>query len=69
MGYTSAQMAELTEISEELYRAYESGSVDLPFTFIHKCAKAYGIEIIFHGVGHVSGSRMPEGGHSGGEDS
>ncbi len=45
MGYTSAQMAELTEISEELYRSYESGSVDLPFTFIHKCAKAYGIEI------------------------
>lgn len=45
MGYTSAQMAELTEISEELYCAYESGSVDLPFTFIHKCAKAYGIEI------------------------
>ncbi len=45
MGYTSARMAELTEVSEELYRAYESGSVDLPFTFIHKCAKAYGIEI------------------------
>ena len=45
MGYSVAQMAELTEISEELYGAYESGSVDLPFTFIHKCAKAYGIEI------------------------
>ena len=45
MGYSCAQMAELTEVSEELYRAYESGSVDLPFTFIHKCAKAYGIEI------------------------
>ena len=36
MGYTSAQMAELTEVSEELYRSYESGKVDLPFTFIHK---------------------------------
>ncbi len=45
MGYTTVQMAELTEISEELYCSYESGSVDLPFTFIHKCAKAYGIEI------------------------
>ena len=45
MGYTSVQMAELTEISEEQYLAYESGNVDLPFTFIHKCAKAYGIEI------------------------
>ena len=45
MGYTAAQMAELTEISEDQYCSYESGNVDLPFTFIHKCAKAYGIEI------------------------
>ena len=45
MGYTTAQMAELTEVPENLYCSYESGSVDLPFTFIHKCAKAYGIEI------------------------
>ncbi len=45
MGYTPKQMAELTEISEELYCSYETGNIDLPFTFIHKCAKAYGIEI------------------------
>ena len=45
MGYSTSKMAELTEISEELYCSYESGSVDLPFTFIHKCAKAFGIEI------------------------
>jgi len=45
MGYTQAQMAELTEISEALYCSYETGKIDLPFTFIHKCAKAYGIEI------------------------
>ena len=45
MGYTTKEMAELTEISEETYFSYESGSVDLPFTFIHSCAKAYGIEI------------------------
>ena len=45
MGYTTKEMAELTEISEETYFSYESGSVDLPFTFIHRCAKAYGIEI------------------------
>jgi acetyl-CoA synthetase len=38
-------MAELTEISEALYCSYETGKIDLPFTFIHKCAKAYGIEI------------------------
>ena len=45
MGYTTKEMAKLTEISEETYFSYESGSVDLPFTFIHRCAKAYGIEI------------------------
>ena len=45
MGYTTAQMAELTEISEPTYCSYEAGNVDLPFTFIHKCAKVYGIEI------------------------
>ena len=45
MGYTPLQMAELTEIQEDLYCAYETGKVDLPFTFIHKCAKVYGIEI------------------------
>ena len=45
MGYTTAQMAELTEISEPTYCSYEAGDVDLPFTFIHKCAKVYGIEI------------------------
>ena len=44
-GYTVEQMAEKTEVSAELYRSYESGSADLPFTFIHKCALAFGIEI------------------------
>ena len=45
MGYSASVMAELTEISEELYCSYESGSVDLPFTFIHKCSLAFGIGI------------------------
>ncbi len=45
MGYTHKEMAEMTEISEETYRSYETGTVDLPFTFIHKCAKVYGLEI------------------------
>ena len=38
MGWTVAQMAEKTEVSEEKYAAYESGKKDIPFTFIHKCA-------------------------------
>ena len=45
LGYSVAEMAEMTEVSEETYRSYETGTVDLPFTFIHKCAKAYGLEI------------------------
>jgi len=45
LGYTTAQMAERTDLSEETYLSYESGTVDLPFTFMHKCAQVYGIEI------------------------
>ncbi len=45
MGYTPKEMAEMTEVTEEAYRSYESGNIDLPFTFIHKCAKVYGLEI------------------------
>ncbi len=43
MGFSAAEMAEKTEVSEEQYLQYESGTVDLPFTFIHKCALAYGV--------------------------
>ncbi len=45
LGYTTAQMASFTDLTEEAYVEYESGTVDLPFTFMHKCAKVYGIEI------------------------
>ncbi len=45
LGYSIEKMAELTDISPETYHSYESGTVDLPFTFIHKCAKAFGVEI------------------------
>ncbi len=45
LGYSTQKMAELTEIDEDTYRLYESGSADLPFTFLHKCAKVMGVEI------------------------
>ena len=45
IGYTPAQMAQRTEVTEETYLAYESGTVDLPFTFMHKCALTFGVEI------------------------
>jgi len=45
MGFSIQKMAEGTEVSEEIYRQYEAGNTDLPFTFIHKCAKIFGVEI------------------------
>ncbi len=45
LGYSTQKMAELTEVSEGDYRTYETGTVDLPFTFLHKCAAAFGVEI------------------------
>ena len=40
MGFSESEMAEKTEVSLALYKDYESGEVDLPFTFIQKCALA-----------------------------
>ncbi len=45
MGYTVDQMAEKTDVSFELYLSYESGKIDIPFSFIHKCASAFGVEM------------------------
>ena len=45
MGWSVAEMAEKTEVTEEMYRAYEGGKIDLPFTFIHKCAVAFDIQM------------------------
>jgi len=45
VGFSIAQMAEKTELTEELYQQYEAGATDLPFTFMHKCAKIFGLEL------------------------
>ena len=44
-GMSVKEMAQKTEVSVEDYKAYEAGLEDLPFTFIHKCALTFGIEI------------------------
>ena len=44
-GFTPEQMAEKTEVTVQQYLDYEAGKYDIPFTFIHKCALAFGIEI------------------------
>ncbi len=42
-GFSVEEMAEKTEVSVEQYNVYEAGEVDLPFTFVHKCALAFDI--------------------------
>ena len=44
-GISEAEMAVKTEVSVEDYKAYEAGKLDFPFTFIHKCALAFGIDM------------------------
>ena len=44
-GISETEMAEKTEVSLEEYKAYEAGKLDFPFTFIHKCALAFGIDM------------------------
>ena len=45
LGYTTAEMAEKTDVEETLYLTYEKGESDLPFTFIHKCAQVFGVDM------------------------
>ena len=45
LGFSVSEMAEATELSEKEYEAFESGTADFPFTFIHKCALTFGIDI------------------------
>ena len=44
-GHTPEEMAALTEVTAEQYRLYEEGETDLPFTFMHKCAMALGVDL------------------------
>ena len=44
-GLTDIEMAKKTEVSIEEYRAYENGTDDMPFSFVHKCALAFGVEL------------------------
>ena len=45
MGWTIAEMSLKTDVTEEQYASYESGMVDIPFSFIHKCALAFDVEM------------------------
>ena len=56
-GFTEAEMAANTDTTVEQYHAYEAGLADLPFTFIHKCALAFGLGITDLLEGH-SGAHL-----------
>ena len=45
MDWSVSEMAEKTEVSEEKYKTYESAGADIPFSFIHKCALAFDVEL------------------------
>ena len=45
MGLSRAEIAEMTQISEEQYDLYESGREDLPFSFIYSCARIFEMEL------------------------
>ena len=45
-GYTQEQLAKLTGVSAEDYKVLEKGETDFSFTFIYKCAKACGVEVV-----------------------
>jgi acetyl-CoA synthetase len=44
-GLTIEEMAEETEVTVDDYRRYEAGEMDFPFTFLHKCAHVFNIDI------------------------
>lgn len=44
-GISEEIMAEKTEVTLDEYRNYEQGKSDFPFTFLHKCALVFGIDI------------------------
>ena len=44
-GYTEAQMATKVGVSEEEYRRYESGELDLNFAFLYTCAQAFNVDV------------------------
>ena len=53
-GYTAGQMAVLTGVTAAQYAAIESGAADPSFTFLHKCALAFGVDINALLEGHTA---------------
>lgn len=46
MEITTKQMSEYLDISEQNYIAHENAENDFSFTFLHKCAEKFGVDIV-----------------------
>ena len=44
-GMTAEELAAETDVTVDEYLSYESGMADMPFTFIHKCAVAFNVDM------------------------
>ena len=53
-GMSFADLAASTGISEETCRAVESAECDPPFSFLHKCAQVFGIDLMALLEGHTA---------------
>ena len=66
LGISVDDMAKMTDTTPEEYSQYEAGTVDFPFTFIHKCALAFDIDLtdLLEGhSAHLSSYTVPRKGH------
>jgi len=45
VGYSAEEMARLTAVSPEEYRACENGEHDLTFAFLYRCAAAFNVDV------------------------
>ena len=45
-GYTQEELAKLSGVTVNDYKTLEAGETDFSFTFIYKCAKACGVEVV-----------------------
>ncbi len=65
MGYTMQEMADATGRPVKEYAAQESGTQDLSFTFLYKCAEKFGVDVIELLTGenpHLSGYSLERAG-------
>lgn len=66
IGLSVAEMAVLTATTEQEYTTLESGEVDFSFTFLYKCAEAFGVDMIELLTGenpHLTGYTIVRGGN------